>query len=301
MEQDQAKRYLLRPFARRIGTFNLLPHFVGAAVAFFVYQLVVETVFSRLSIERDTAIFIPELLIFGLVATSLFLYARLRQLRSEGDASSPARPAHNQEIVAARIESLLSKRLAALYHGIDHSLSAIMFFVRAQLGRASAPQLQRDLREVMERIDQIKLLLLEMHRAIGNLSQADIELSSEEIALQSKVPAPFVDPSLEFKSANNLNALRKAARKAVILPVTVNYLNGETALQFHTYTVNVCEDGACIVFSSQNFEDLLEVGVQMPQEFSSQARIRWVQPSREDSFRLAGIEFLNQKMAMNSL
>ena len=67
----------------------------------------------------------------------------------------------------------LSKKLKAFCQGIDHSLSAIMFFTRAQLGRKASPQLERDLREVMERIDQVQLLVSEMQRSVGNIGSLD--------------------------------------------------------------------------------------------------------------------------------
>jgi hypothetical protein len=91
------------------------------------------------------------------------------------------------------------------------------------------------------------------------------------------------------------------ARKAVILPITVSYASEDSQLQFDTYTVNVCEEGACIVFSGSDLGSQSEIGIQMPQQLSARARIRWIQPSRENSFRLAGIEFLGQRVKVATL
>jgi len=142
----------------------------------------------------------------------------------------------------------------------------------------------------------------EMQRAVGNI--ASLDGAGALVASDSAVPVasvPIPDSVDEYRGAASTYSLRKAARKVVILPITVSYASEERQLQFHSYTVNVCEDGACIVFSENDLDSQAEIGIQMPQEFSARARIRWIQPSRENAFRLAGIEFLDQRVKVAAL
>ena len=80
---------------------------------------------------------------------------------------------------------------------------------------------------------------------------------------------PIPDPVDEYQGAAGLYSLRKTARKVVILPITVSYASEESQLQFHTYTVNVCEEGACIVFSGNDLGSQSEIGIQMPRRIRS--------------------------------
>jgi hypothetical protein len=141
---------------------------------------------------------------------------------------------------SAQIAAYLSKKLKAFCHGIDHSLSAIMFFTRAQLGRKASPQLERDLREVMERIDQVQLLVSEMQRSVGNIGSLDstaalvAALGSDSAEPAATITIP--DSVDEYKGAAGLYSLRKTSRKVVILPITVNYASeAEPATVPHLY------------------------------------------------------------------
>ncbi len=278
--------------ADRLG---VLGYFFWGACAFLVYEVALAAVLKYAGVSRNPTVFLVELLVFGLVASVLCVYSQVLQLRSEVAAASARNPAEDREIETARIEALLARRLAGLHHGVDQSLSAIMFFTRAQLGRAGSPQLQRDLREVMERIDQIRLLVLEMQRALGNLGQLQATESDELLANSG------TQGGNSSTVPSTIGSLRKASRKAIVLPVTIRYVSGDAVLEFHSYTVNVCEGGACVLFASQDLENQSEIGLQILQESPLQARIRWVQPLRENSFRLAGIEFVGKKLAASSL
>lgn len=299
MEQSQEK-----PQLNRVTSWDsteqqgALWHFVWAGAAFVLYQLILGSVLSYARVVRNSAILPFEVFVFGSVATVLCLYSRIIRLQREVAEAGARSPRDDRRIHSAKLKALLTKRVAGLHQAIDQSLSAIMFFVRAQLGRAGTTQLQRDLREVMERIDQIKLLLLEMQHAVEDLDLLEAAPSSGTLPQPEASRENSVTP---FRGTTSLNSLRKASRKAVVLPVTIRYFDRDTTLEFHTYTVNVCESGACILFASQDLENHSEVGVEMPQDFSSQARIRWIQPFRENSFRLAGIEFLSQRLAASSL
>jgi hypothetical protein len=149
----------------------------------------------------------------------------------------------------------------------------------------------------MERIDQVQLLLSEMRHSVENLGSFEAENLSMSMPEEEALPTVKVaEADGEYKKEAAVHSLRKTARKVVILPVTVRYSSQEQRLQFHSYTVNVCEEGACIVFSGDDLSGESEIEVQMPQEFGSRARIRWIQPAKENAFRLAGIEFLDRRM-----
>jgi len=280
-------------------------HVLWGILAFTSYQLVLSIVLQTIGLARNFNLFPLELLVFALVATCLSLYSTVSTLRNQVLAPTNQVADEQRRLQSARIAAYLSKRLGTFCQGIDHSLSAIMFFARAQLGRKASPQLERDLREVMERIDQVQLLVSEMQRSVENLGSLDS--TNELLAVpggDSAEPAATVtvpESVDEYKRASGLYSLRKTARKVVILPITVSYASEENQLQFHTYTLNVCEEGACIVFSGNDLGSQSEIGVQMPQEFAARARIRWIQPSRENSFRLAGIEFLDQRVKIAAL
>ena len=267
-------------------------------LAFASYQLILSIVLRIRGLDRNLSLFPLELLVFALVAICLSLYSTVSALRVRVFRAG----VEQRMLQSAQIAAYLSNKLKGFCQGIDHSLSAIMFFTRAQLGGKASPQLERDLREVMERIDQVQLLLSEMQRAVGSI--ASLDGAGALVPDDSAVPVasvPIPDSVDEYKGAASTYSLRKAARKVVILPITVSYSSEEREMQFHSYTVNVCEDGACIVFSAKGLDSQAEIRIQMPQEFSARARIRWIQPSRENAFRLAGIEFLDQRVKVAAL
>jgi hypothetical protein len=283
-----------------------LAHVLRGILAYASYQLILSIVLQVLGLGRNLSLFPLELLVFALVTVCLSLYSTVSALRYQVIAQRDQSADEQRRLQSAQIAAYLSKKLKAFCLGIDHSLSAIMFFTRAQLERKASPQLQRDLREVMERIDQVQLLVSEMQRSVGNIGSLDstaaliAALGSDSAEPAATIPIP--DSVDEYKgAAAGLYSLRKTSRKVVILPITVSYASEESQLQFHTYTVNVCEEGACIVFSGNDLGSQTEIGIQMPQEFTARARIRWIQPSRENSFRLAGIEFLDQRVKVAAL
>jgi PilZ domain len=239
------------------------------------------------------------------VTLCLFLYSKLCALEASRAGLAPASETENLRRKIAQREFLVSRRIVTFSEGIEQSLSAIMFFARVQLGSAANPQTHRDLREVMERIDQIQLLLHELQQSVksGDTSDA-VESSSEITALPAVVSSDAAlgsDQEMEFRQAMKALSLRKSARKVVIMPITVTYLDNDTQMRFQTYTVNVCEDGACIVFSEQSLDNKTLIGIQMPKEFRTQANIRWTQPSQENSFRLAGVQFVDRQVEAKSL
>jgi hypothetical protein len=289
-----------------LGSFDdpRLAHGLRGILAFAAYELILSIVLQVLGLGRNLSLFPLELLVFALVTVCLSLYSTVSALRNQVIAQKDQDSDEQRRLQSAQIAAYLSKKLKAFCQGIDHSLSAIMFFTRAQLGRKASPQLERDLREVMERIDQVQLLVSEMQRSVGSIGSLDSTAALMAALGSDSEPAatiPIPDSVDEYKGAAGLYSLRKTSRKVVILPITVSYASEESQLQFHTYTVNVCEEGACIVFSENDLGSQTEIGIQMPQEFAAKARIRWIQPSRENSFRLAGIEFLDQRVKVAAL
>jgi len=287
------------------ATDPLASHILWGILAFSLYQLLLSIVFQTLGLVRNFSLLPLELLVFALVTSCLFLYSTVGTLRDLLQTTAHQGADERQRLQSAQIAVYLSKKLGTFCQGIDHSLSAIMFFARAQLGRKATPQLERDLREVMERIDQVQLLVSEMRRSVENVGSVDhmsaLLASHGEDSAEPAATVTVPEAIGEYKGATGLYSLRKTARKAVILPITVSYASEGSHLQFHTYTVNVCEDGACIVFSGNDLGNHTEIGVQMPEEFASKAKIRWIQPARENSFRLAGIEFLDQRVKVATL
>lgn len=280
-----------------------LLHFARAGAAFLIYETLVVILMDYLGAHRRPALLFIEFFAFGLVAVCLFLYSRAAQWDSEQQLISEEILASKHRTEMLRVEAQLVERMRTFSEGIEHSLAAIMFFARTQLVRAASPQMERDLREVMERIDQVQLLLDEMKRSIAPRDSWQTPPSSLPMLESPGLGAEAlnVPGSSEFKQANRSFSLRKSARKVVIVPITVNYLSERTWLQFHTYTVNVCEDGACIMFSEQELADEGVIGIQMSPGFQAEARIRWIQPARENSFRLAGIQFVSRQVEIKSL
>lgn len=283
-----------------------LPPLLWGSSAFFVYQIGVGTLMRSMGASRRPLMFVIELSLFFMVTLCLFLYSKLRALEASRAGLAPASESENLRRKMAQRESLLSRRIVTFSEGIEQSLSAIMFFARVQLGSVANHQTHRDLREVMERIDQIQLLLHELQQSVksGDTSEA-VESPSEIMTLPAAVSSDAAtlgsDQETEFKRAMKALSLRKSARKVVIMPITVTYLDNDTQMRFQTYTVNICEDGACIVFSEQSLDNKTLIGIQMPKEFRTQAHIRWTQPSQENSFRLAGVQFVDREVEAKSL
>src|SRR5690349_1691869 len=103
-------------------------------LAFATYQSLLSIVLQTLGLARNLSLFPLELLVFALIAVCLSLYSTVLMLRGQVSATINQDPDEQRRIHAIRIGTYLSKKLGALCQGIDHSLSAIMFFARAQLG-----------------------------------------------------------------------------------------------------------------------------------------------------------------------
>jgi PilZ domain len=299
-----------RAFANMVGVGGLrnaapIPQLVWGSLAFLIYEVSIGSLMSYLDKVRPVSVFFLELLVFALVVSAMVLYSRVLALETERVSFSPEGTLRRDNAEQTRFESRLSEKLETLSGGIEHSLSAITFFARAQLAKATSPQTERDLREVMERIDQIQFLLEEMREAVDSKDSETSGVFSSAQGPHADPPGksfgPHLDRQKDFRHSNKAFSLRKSARKVVILPITVNYVQSDTQLRFHTYTVNICEGGACILFSGQDLDEKALIGLQMPHEIQAQAWIRWVQPSVENSFRLAGVEFINHRAEVTSL
>lgn len=182
-----------------------------------------------------------------------------------------------------------------------------MFYARTNLVHEENSQKTRDLREIMERIDQVQLLIQNMAALLTGVPQ---KLASRASAgkqaftpkgseISEDVTRDQDCGTLNTDTARPYSFLRKSARKVLILPITVRLIKDEINLEFQTYTINVCEEGACIIYTDNVLSEKAVIDVQIAAHLESQARIQWIQLSRESAFRLAGIEFLENKLRVN--
>jgi hypothetical protein len=268
-------------------------------LAFSIYELFVTLLLYTLHLKRNPAVFFVEICIFGLVCTCLYFYSRANLLSARKSSLILDSGFRHRFDTLARSYNERSAMLAKLSQGIEQSLSAVMFFARAHLAKSGNSQLQRDLMEVMERIDQIQMLLREMKiPMISSQNGVTQEIFSPEnkVSKESEEENKALGSPYQGKDrSETVFSLRKSARKTQIIPITVQYSSTNTRLEFQSYTVNTCESGACIVFSDPGIREDTIIEFQIPSEFQSRAVIKWVQPMRADAFRLAGIEFLDSR------
>ena len=279
-----------------LGEFLPLPHINSFS----------STRLQVLGLVRDVSLVPLELLVFALLTACLYLYSTVSTLRNQVASPRTIKVQMNSEGYSQHALQLTFQRSSKLFaRELITLLRRSCFSPEHSLGRKGSPQLERDLREVMERIDQVQLLVSEMQRSVREVDSLDSTRRLEWglLTANSEPPAsiPIPDPVGEYQGTPGLYSLRKTARKVIVLPITVSYAGVESQLQFHTYTLNVCEEGACIVFSGNDLGSQSDIGVQMPEEFEAKARIRWIQPPRENSFRLAGIEFLDRRVKVAAL
>ena len=267
-------------------------------LAFTIYELSFFFILDTLHLKRNPLVFFVELVIFGLVCTCLYFHSRLSLLNARRSSQTSEFGFRKRFETLARSHDERSANLVTLSQGIEQSLSAVMFFARAHLAKSGNSQLQRDLMEVMERIDQIQMLLREMKIPVGSINSREAQGFLNEAKYSGNLKDANKGVGSIFVAMNTSSpvfSLRKSARKTQIIPITVQYSSTDTRLEFQSYTVNTCESGACIVFSDQGIVEDTVIDFRIPSEFQSRAVIKWVQPSRANAFRLAGIEFLDSR------
>ena len=294
---------LVKPFVKPGWLFKeeSFPIIIGLGIlAFVAYEIVIFLLLTLFSLNRNPFVFLVELVIFALTGCCLYFYSRVSLLSDFRASRSSISDFKDKYDSVVQLQKENTVRLETFANGIEQSLSAVMFFARAHLARSGNPQLQRDLMEVMERIDQIQLLLHEMRfpfdagkvGEVQSLSSSASSFDSREFGGNGRVT---VSQYAEGGGTSTVFSLRKSARKTQIIPITVHYSYAETQLEFQSYTINTCDYGACIVFSDQGITEDTEIEFQIPNEFQSRAHIRWIQPLRANTFRLAGVEFLDNK------
>ncbi len=98
-----------------------------------------------------------------------------------------------------------------------------MFFTRAQLGRKASPQLERDLREVMERIDQVQLLVSEMQRSVREVDSLDsrdaLVAAIDNEALEPAASSAFLTLSVNTKEPQDSIPLEKRQERSSFCPL----------------------------------------------------------------------------------
>ena len=156
---------LVKPLARQVwllGSQSLAVIVGWGILAFCSYEILITLLLDALHLKRNSLVFFVELCIFGLASTCLYFHSRTTLLNARRSALASDSGFRQRFEVLARSHYEHSAKQASLSQGIEQSLSAVMFFARAHLAKSGNSQLQRDLMEVMERIDQIQMLLSEM-------------------------------------------------------------------------------------------------------------------------------------------
>jgi hypothetical protein len=299
---------VLSPF---LGRHFLLHYLLPGLLAFLLFEVCFGLLLGFLNLSRSAGFIFLEFLLFASVSGLIYSHTSWRNALAQKVRSQALARFQEQNKLRSNYRGLVRK-LESISDGIVESLSAITFFARAHLVGAENTQKARDLREIAERIDQVQLLLKEMQ------SSADSELGRETLTelpqvndLSSSSPTGAFAKNADSVEANTHEnvrswlkptaSLRKSARKVLILPVTVRFVREEGDLEFQTFTVNICEEGACIIMSSNFLVQEEIIDVQMPPEFTAQARLKWIQPVGTNSFRLGGIEFLGSKFKVVSV
>jgi len=289
----------------------LLHYLLPGLLAFLLFEVCFGFLLGLLNLSRSPGFIFLEFLLFASVSGLIHSHTSWRNALAQKVRSQALARFQEQNKLRSNYRGLVRK-LESISDGIVESLSAITFFARAHLVGAENTQKARDLREIAERIDQVQLLLKEMQ------SSADSELGRETLTelpqvndLSSSSPTGAFAKNADSGEANTHEnvrswlkptaSLRKSARKVLILPVTVRFVREEGDLEFQTFTVNICEEGACIIMSSNFLVQEEIIDVQMPPEFTAQARLKWIQPVGTNSFRLGGIEFLGSKFKVVSV
>ena len=293
------------PFLARPLLFH---HFVHGLFAFLVFELFLNSLLRALGVSRSRGFLLTEFLLFSSVSGLTYAYALVSEqnARTQRTLSRGLSRLQEHSRLRTAYQNLVGK-LESISVGIRESLSAIMFFTRAHLIGAENTQKARDLREIAERIDQVQLLLKEVQSSVNEefgrgprieglpansslFTETDRMIQTEGVGRRPDEPKNRVKCVL---------SLRKSARKVLILPIVVRFAQAEDNLEFQTFTVNVCEEGACIILSSSLLRQEEVIDVQVAPEFAAQARLKWVQPGGPNSFRLGGIEFLGSKFRLS--
>jgi PilZ domain len=293
---------LVKPLTKQawpLGSQSLAVIIGWGILAFCSYEILITLLLDALNLRRNSFVFFVELCIFGLACTCLYFHSRttLLNVRRTALASESGFRRRYEMLAQSNFEHFAKQ--ASLSEGIEQSLSAVMFFARAHLAKSGNSQLQRDLMEVMERIDQIQMLLSEMKIPMipgkGDETKG-FRKQESKLSRDTKKDQRALESHYQvMDTPEPVYSLRKSARKTHIIPITVHYSSSDTRLEFQSYTINICESGACIVFSDPGIREDTIIEFQIPSEFQSRAIIKWVQPKRADSFGLAGIEFLDSR------
>ncbi|MEW5979831.1 MAG: PilZ domain-containing protein [Acidobacteriota bacterium] len=267
---------------RRFPTWTA--HLLAGSLAFVGFEILLWLVLDFLGQLRNPAYLIFDLLLFLSCASILALVSSLRLVSAQARQDPSNRP-NDQPVYIEPLPESQSELLRQLTTRAQDSLSAIMFYARARSQSPSGPQDLADLREVMERVEQVHLLLERMTQLASGTSFENIPDAPDWIPFQ----APPSKPP---------HCLRKTGRKTVILPVKVQYFNGDASREFQTYTINLSAEGACLIFSSSPIDLGASIRVEMEGQLEAEAHICWIQAKQDRSFRLAGIQFKSAQSQM---
>jgi hypothetical protein len=296
---------LVKPLTRQawlLGSQSLAVIIGWGILAFCFYEILITLLLDALHLNRNPFVFFVELCIFGLACACLYFHSRTTLLNARQSALGSDFGFRQRYEILAQSNLEHSARQASLTEGIDQSLSAVMFFARSHLAKSGNSQLQQDLVEVMERIDQIHMLLSEMKmptapgKSDENKGFRNLENKPSRGTKEAHRALGSLNPAMG--TLEPVFSLRMSARKTQIIPIIVHYSSSDARLQFQSYTINTCKSGACIVFSDPGISEDTIIEFQIPSEFQSRAIIKWVQPKRADAFGLAGVEFLDRALSI---
>ncbi len=269
-------------------------------LAFMTFEVLQAASFAFLSLSRSAGFAFLEFLAFVAVAGILYFQDHAHQLVIT--QQSLMREFSNQQRLTRMRPARLNvfENLFRLSEGVAESLSAVMLYARTKLGQRPSPLDARDLREVMERVDQVQLLVQEM----GQLTR-DNFLESKNAPNDSKNSSSLFGESSQGYAGKDWvklsQSLRRNSRQVSVLPATIRLEEGENNTEFQTYTVNISEQGACILFSGESLKEDETIGMALPSDFKSRAKIRWIRAPQNNSFRLAGVEFIDVRFPLTPI
>ena len=268
-------------------------------LAFLVFEVLQAFAFVALSLSRPDGFIFLEFFTFAAIAGIIYFQDHAHQLvlRQQSLIRVVSEQQRLNRMRPARLN--VFENLFRLSEGVAESLSAVMLYARSKLGQKPNPVDSRDLREVIERVDQVQLLVQEM----GQLTRDNFLESRNTLVDPKKTISIFGESSQGYagKDWPKLSqSLRRNSRQVSVLPATIRLHEGENHRQFHTYTVNISEQGACILFSDESLKEDETIGIALSSDFKSRAKIRWVHSPQGNSFKLAGVEFVDVRFPLRS-
>src|SRR6266498_3439018 len=169
LDKSQDRFLAVEPLSPFLGRLFLLHYFVHGLLAFVLFELCLSFLLGFLNLSRSRGFVFPELLLFISVSGLTYSYTLWSQQNARTQKALSQGLSRLQEHSKLKNSyRFLVRKLESISDGIAESLSAVMFFARAHLVGAENTQKVRDLREIVERIDQVQLLLKAMQNPVNS-------------------------------------------------------------------------------------------------------------------------------------